>query len=246
MARNMSYQIQLLKTSAGTRFNFQQENVEKIITWAGSHEALTLQDEALALVLQKSLIDNPCWFDKNDNLIIPSPLYFLLSVEHSGIDSLMEQIENRAILWSQDACFHRNENERIAGPQNAISSTVNDFLTSLELKPLLLPLVDFDNWDELEDHHFLPDSYQDTLNHTFDALNAKEQIVIMYFAFNSPHLVAVMAWLKNFFKDDEAFAHYTLVMEAVVCPVNISAEDFERELHLRVSMFADIHHFLGK
>lgn len=240
----MSYKIELLKTSAGTRFNFQQENAEKIITWAGSNEALTLNNDVLSEKLRKSLIDNPCWFDNNDNLIIPSPLYFMLSVEHSGIEMLMEQIENRAILWSQDAAFHRSENERMAAAQQAVSLPVNEFLQSLELKPLLLPMADFENWEELENHHFLPDTYQDTLNHYFDSLTSREQIVLMYFAFNSPHLVGVMAWLKNYFKDDEAFAHYTLVMESVVCPVNISAEDFERELKLRVDMFADIHHFL--
>lgn len=240
----MNYQIQLLKTSAGVRFNFQQENAEKIITWAGSEEALTLNNEQLCAKLQKSLLNNPCWFDNNSNLIIPSPLYFMLSVEHAGIETLLEQIENRAILWSQDAAFHRSDNERMSAAQQGVSSPVNDFLLSLKLNPLTLPTANFEDWEELENHHFLPDVYQDTLNHYFDSLSSKEQIVLIYFAFNSPHLIAVMAWLKNYFKDDEAFAHYTLVMESVVCPVNISAEDFERELKLRVDMFADIHHFL--
>lgn len=240
----MQYKIELLKTASGTRFNFQQDDAEKIITWAGSLEPMTINHDQLAKILQQSLIDNPCWFDETGNLMIPSPLYFLLSVQHGGPEQLLDQIENRSMIWSQEAFFQRNENERIAAAQNGVATPVNDYLKTQGLKPVILPVHDFEDWENLSEEHFLPEYYIDKLNEIFDSLPEKEQIVMLYFAFNSPFFVSVLAWLRGFFPNDEAFAHYTLVMEGVVTPVNMAPEDFEKEIQLRVNMFADIHHFL--
>ena len=238
------YSIELLETNAGYRFNFRMGDTEKIITWAGSNAAMNITDRGLAMRMKQTLERFAIFFDQDDNMIIPSPLYFAYSVQHTGIDNLCGQIENWPIFWSQDALFHRYENERVIAAQEGVSGPAKTYLNQLGLSSPVLPECDYSDWEELGEANFLPEEHIETLQNAFNALSDKEKIAVLYLAFNSPHLVSAMAWIKGAFHNDESFAHYTLVMEGIVVPVTMNPDDFEREVHLREDMFAELHFFM--
>lgn len=241
----MKYRIELLETATGYRFNFISGNHEKIITWAGSEAAMNIPEKGWALRVKESLEKYPVFFDENDNMIIPSPLYFLLSVEKSGVDSMIAQIENWPVFWSQDAFFHRSDEERIAAAQEGVSGPVKTFLREKGFRYRILPNADYNFWDDLEDRDFLNEEELSALHKLFNSLSDKEKTAVLYLAFNSPHFVSAIAWVQHAFRNEEDFAHYSLVMEGLVCPVNIDSADFERELRLREEMFAEVRLFLS-
>lgn len=238
------YRIELLQTNVGYRYNFRQGDSEKIITWAGSDEAMNIPEKGLAIRIKESLEKYPVYFDANDNMIIPSPLYFLLSVQKQGVQHLIAQIENWPIFWSQDAFFHRSEDQRIFAAQEGVARFVKSFLEKEKIPFHFLPFADYGDWDELEEDDFLNETELSALRKCFESLSEKEKIAVLYIAFNSPHFISAIAWIKNQFPSDESFAHYSLVLEGIVCPLNMDADDFEKEVHLREEMFNEVRFFV--
>jgi hypothetical protein len=238
------YSIELLHTSGGYRFNFKSGDNEKIITWAGTDTAMNIADKGLSLRMKESLEKYPIYFDENDNLIIPSPLYFLYSVLHSGSDSILAQIENPALFWSQDSWFHRAEDPRILAAQQSVGRPVEQFLSENKISTRILPNADYTSWEDLTEEDLLEDQEWKTLETLLNSLSEKEKTAVVYLAFNSPHVVAAMAWVKGAFPSEEAFAHYSLVMEGIISPHSMHPKDFEREVRLREEMFAEVRFFL--
>ncbi|MFN3341918.1 MAG: hypothetical protein ACK40M_04430 [Flavobacteriales bacterium] len=239
------YSIELLHTSGGYRFNYKSGDDEKIITWAGTDTAMNIPDKGLALRMKESLEKYPMYFDDNDNLIIPSPLYFLMSVANTGSSSLSSQIENHAIFWSQDSFFHRAEDERILAAQQGIVRPVEQYLLEKGFRTTILPNADYSSWEDLSDEDLLQEEDWKKLQALFDSLSEKVKIAVLYLAFNSPHVVAAMAWVNNAFPNEESFAHYSLVMEGIISPHTMHPADFEREVRLREDMFTEVRFFMG-
>jgi hypothetical protein len=231
---NELFKIHIVQTDSGFNFQFEQESLKKLITCAGSEEALLVRESSLAEKLKKSIESNATWFDEDDNLIISSPLYFMLSLNQSGTNWLLDHVENWPIFWSADPFYHRHTSSL------AESAPVVSFLKSAGLQTENLPDADYDNWEDLHEEHFLPEKMTSKLTDYLLTLEGKKRLAAFYFAFNSPHVTAGLAWTNGLFPDNSAFVSYSLLAE------NFIGKEKEKtaEIYYRLEQLTEIRDFL--